>query len=147
MWELTGIFKPFSLTGVQSCHCLPAPPPSDTGRTRVKKRKECDPTLCVKGISQKRLRERKTQDVTGTNFGEQISSQNNFSHVRDAVAAETHKTCNPEASPAPLQRHRSLPAFSRSLHIIHAVTDVSSLGLAITVLPAARAGATFQVSK
>lgn len=39
------------------------------------------------------------------------------------------------------------PALSRSLHIIHAVTDVSSLGLAITVLPAAIAGAIFQVSK
>ena len=40
-----------------------------------------------------------------------------------------------------------VPAFSRSLHIIHAVTEVSSLGLAITVLPAATAGAIFQVSR
>lgn len=40
-----------------------------------------------------------------------------------------------------------LPALLRSLHIIQAVTDVISLGFAITVFPQARAGAIFQVSK
>lgn len=40
-----------------------------------------------------------------------------------------------------------LPAFSNSLHIIHAVTEVISLGLATTVLPVAIAGAIFHVSR
>lgn len=40
-----------------------------------------------------------------------------------------------------------LPAFSKSLHIIQAVTDVISLGLATTVFPHAMAGAIFQVNK
>lgn len=40
-----------------------------------------------------------------------------------------------------------LPALLRSLHIIQAVTDVISLGLAMTVFPHAIAGAIFQVSK
>lgn len=42
---------------------------------------------------------------------------------------------------------RDLPAFSKSLHIIQAVTDVISLGLATTVFPHAMAGAIFQVNK
>lgn len=42
---------------------------------------------------------------------------------------------------------QDLPAFSRSLHIIQAVTDVISLGLATTVFPHAMAGAIFQVNK
>lgn len=42
---------------------------------------------------------------------------------------------------------RDLPAFSKSLHIIQAVTDVISLGLATTVFPHAIAGAIFQVNK
>lgn len=57
-----------------------------------------------------------------------------------------HTSPKPTACP-PLNPISQLPAFSRSLHIIHAVTEVSSLGLAITVLPAAIAGASFQVSK
>lgn len=40
-----------------------------------------------------------------------------------------------------------VPACCNSLHIIQAVTEVISLGLATTVLPAARAGAIFQVSR
>lgn len=40
-----------------------------------------------------------------------------------------------------------LPACCISLHIIQAVTDVISLGLATTVLPAAMPGAIFQVSR
>lgn len=42
---------------------------------------------------------------------------------------------------------RVVPACCNSLHIIQAVTEVISLGLATTVLPAARAGAIFQVSR
>lgn len=42
---------------------------------------------------------------------------------------------------------RDSPAFSKSLHIIQAVTDVISLGLATTVFPHAMAGAIFQVNK
>lgn len=51
---------------------------------------------------------------------------------------------SPVPPPCP---HTLLPALSKSLHNIHAVTDVSSLGLAITVFPAAMAGAIFQVSR
>lgn len=40
-----------------------------------------------------------------------------------------------------------LPACCINLHIIQAVTEVISLGLATTVLPAAMAGAIFQVSR
>lgn len=40
-----------------------------------------------------------------------------------------------------------VPACCKNLHIIQAVTEVISLGLATTVLPAARAGAIFQVSR
>lgn len=42
---------------------------------------------------------------------------------------------------------QDLPAFSKSLHIIQAVTDVISLGLATTVFPHAMAGTIFQVNK
>lgn len=42
---------------------------------------------------------------------------------------------------------RFVPACCKNLHIIQAVTEVISLGLATTVLPAARAGAIFQVSR
>jgi len=40
-----------------------------------------------------------------------------------------------------------LPACSINLHIIQAVTEVISLGLATTVLPVAIAGAIFQVRR
>lgn len=70
--ELTGFFKP-AVTSQLCNHfaaCLPPLPGEHScrGTGRVEERKQCDPALCMNGISQKRIRERKTKDVNGINF-------------------------------------------------------------------------------
>lgn len=102
----------------------------------------------MKGVSQEKLRETTSKDVDGIDFAlSGFPSKITFQTSAMRRWPQPAKLATPKPIPCLSGPPAKSPAVSRSLHIIQAVTDVSSLGLAMTVLPAAMAGATFQVSK
>ena len=102
----------------------------------------------MKGVSREKLRETTSKDVDGIDLAlSGFPSKITFQTSATRRWPQPAKLATPKPIPCLSGPAAKSPAVSRSLHIIQAVTDVSSLGLAMTVLPAAMAGATFQVSK